>query len=92
MAQLCQTLVLTTGPRRIFLGGGVMLRQPQLFAMIRARLQSSLNHYLNTPEVGCGIDRFIVPSALGSAVGPLGALAVAAEQLAGGMVKDPHEQ
>jgi len=78
LAQLCQTLVLTTGPRRIILGGGVMLGQPQLFAMIRERLQRSLNHYVGTWEVGAGIDRFIVPAGLGAAVGPAGALAVAA--------------
>jgi fructokinase len=80
LAQLCQTLVLSVGPRRIFLGGGVMLRQPQLFGMIRGRLQSSLNGYLDIEEVGPGIERFIVPSGLGAAVGPLGALAVAADQ------------
>jgi fructokinase len=80
LAQLCQTLVLSTGPRRIFLGGGVMVGQPQLYAMIRTHLQSSLNGYLGSEEVGAGIDRFIVPSALGAAVGPLGALAVAADQ------------
>jgi fructokinase len=84
LAQLCQTLVLTSGPRRIFLGGGVMLRQPQLFAMIRERLQRSLNGYVANDEVGRDIDRFIVPSVLGAAVGPLGALAVAAAK----MVKD----
>ena len=81
LAQLCQTLVLTTGPRRIFLGGGVMIGQPQLFAMIRPRLQASLNGYIATDETGAGIDRFIVPPPLGLAVGPLGALAVAADQL-----------
>jgi fructokinase len=81
LAQLCQTLVLATGPRRIFLGGGVMIGQPQLFAMIRPRLQASLNGYIATDETGAGIDRFIVPSALGLTVGPLGALAVAADQL-----------
>lgn len=81
LAQLCQTLVLTSGPRRIFLGGGVMVRQPQLFPMIRERLQRSLNGYMDTAEVGSAIDQFIVPSALGAAVGPLGALAVAAGQL-----------
>jgi len=82
LAQLCQTLVLTSGPRRIFFGGGVMLGQPQLFAMIRARLTASLNGYLGGAEVGADVDRFIVPSGLGPAVGPLGALAVAADQLA----------
>jgi fructokinase len=81
LAQLCHTLVLTCGPRRIFLGGGVMVGQPQLFALIRARLQASLNGYIATEETGAGIDRFIVPSALGPMVGPLGALALAADQL-----------
>jgi fructokinase len=81
LAQLCQTLVLTSGPRRIFLGGGVMVRQPQLFAMIRERLQRSLNGYVANDEVGRDIDRFIVPSVLGAAVGPLGALAVAAAKM-----------
>jgi fructokinase len=80
LAQLCQTLVLSSGPRRIFLGGGVMVRQPQLFGMIRKYLQSSLNGYVAIDELGPGIDRFIVPSDLGAAVGPLGALAVAADQ------------
>lgn len=81
LAQLCQTLVLTVGPRRIFLGGGVMTGQPQLFGMIREALQRSLNGYVDTAEVGRQIDRFIVPSGLGAAVGPLGALALAVEQL-----------
>jgi len=83
LAQLCQTLVLTTGPRRIFLGGGVMVGQPQLFAMIRPCLHASLNGYIATDETGAGIDRFIVPSALGLTVGSLGALAVATDQLVG---------
>lgn len=81
LAQLCQALVLSSGPRRIFLGGGVMVGQPQLFGMIREGLQRSLNGYMDIDELGAGIDRFIVPSALGAAVGPAGALAVAAEQL-----------
>jgi fructokinase len=81
LGQLCQTLVLGVGPRRIFLGGGVMTRQPQLFGMIRQGLRDSLNGYVDTAELGGQIDRFIVPSGLGAAVGPLGALAVAADQL-----------
>jgi fructokinase len=73
--------VLGVGARRIFLGGGVLTGQPQLFVQIRASLQDSLNGYLNAVEVGPAIDDFIVPPALGAAVGPLGALAVAADQL-----------
>jgi hypothetical protein len=49
--------------------------------MIRERLQRSLNGYLAIDEVGSGIERFIVPSGLGDSVGPLGALAVAADRL-----------
>lgn len=81
LGQLCQTLVLSVAPRRIFLGGGVMTGQPQLFGMIRQSLKNSLNGYMDTREVGDEVDRFIVPSALGAAVGPLGALAVAAERM-----------
>jgi fructokinase len=73
--------VLTVGPQRIFIGGGVLVGRPQLFAMIRECLQRSLNGYIGTFEVGAGIDGFIVPSQLGPAVGPLGALAVAADLL-----------
>ncbi|HTV79324.1 MAG TPA: ROK family protein [Steroidobacteraceae bacterium] len=79
LGQLCQTLVLSVAPRRIFFGGGVMRGQPQLFGRVRRSLQDSLNGYVDTAEVGADINRFIVPSALGPAVGPLGALAVAAD-------------
>lgn len=81
LAQLCQALVLTTGPRRIFVGGGVMVHRPQLFAMIRERLQRSLNGYIGTAQLAEGLDDFIVPPTLGSAVGPLGALALAAQEV-----------
>jgi fructokinase len=76
LGQLCQTLVLSVAPRRIFFGGGVMTGQPQLFGMIRHSLQHSLNGYVDTQEVAEQVDRFVVPSGLGAAVGPLGALAV----------------
>lgn len=49
--------------------------------LIRQHLQRSLNGYVAIDELGPGIGHFIVPSALGLAVGPLGALAVAADQL-----------
>ena len=81
LGQLCQTLVLSVGPRRIFLGGGVMTRQPQLFGMIQQALRDSLNGYVDTLGLDGQGESFIVPSGLGAAVGPLGALAVAAEQL-----------
>ncbi|HTY48590.1 MAG TPA: ROK family protein [Steroidobacteraceae bacterium] len=81
LAQLCHTLVLAAGPRRVFLGGGVMSGRPLLFTLIRQCLQESLNGYPATPEVGAGIGSFIVPPALGQLAGPLGALALAQDAL-----------
>ena len=64
-------------PRRIVLGGGVM-KQRQLFPMIRARVQALLGGYVAVPELQEGIDGYIVPPGLGSRAGVLGAIALAA--------------
>jgi fructokinase len=89
LAQLVHTMVLTTAPQRILLGGGVMSGQSHLFDRIQQELKRSLNHYVEAPEVEQDIARFLVPPGLGAMAGPLGALAVAAdaEHLAGGQ---PH--
>jgi fructokinase len=81
LAQLLHTIVLTTAPRRIFLGGGVMGGQEQLFARIRHELRRSLNGYVDAPEIQQEEDlaRFIVAPGLGPMAGPLGALALAAD-------------
>jgi fructokinase len=79
LAQLLHTIVLTTAPRRIFLGGGVMSGQSQLFERIQQELRHSLNGYVQTPELGQDLARFIVPPGLGAMAGPLGALALAAD-------------
>jgi fructokinase len=79
LAQLLHTMVLTTAPRRIMLGGGVMANQPHLFARIRHELKKSLAGYVEAPEVGEGLAKFIVPPGLGTLSGPLGALALAAD-------------
>ncbi|MDF3020574.1 MAG: hypothetical protein K0Q92_1877 [Steroidobacteraceae bacterium] len=86
LAQLLHTMVLTTAPQRIFLGGGVIGGQAHLFERIQQELKRSLNGYVEAPEVGLDIARFIVPPGLGAMSGPLGALAVAAdaEHLAAG--------
>jgi len=78
LGQLLHTLVLTTAPQRIFLGGGVM-SQPHLFARIRRELESSLNLYVAAPQLAQGLDQYIVPPGLGAMAGPLGALALAAQ-------------
>lgn len=79
LAQLLHTMVLTTAPQRIFLGGGVIGGQAHLFERIQQELKRSLNGYVEAPEVGLDIARFIVPPGLGAMSGPLGALAVAAD-------------
>jgi fructokinase len=74
LALMNWTVVLS--PRRVVLGGGVM-RQPQLFPLMRRKLQEQLNGYIPCPELQAGIDRYIVPSELGDRAGVLGALVLA---------------
>jgi fructokinase len=82
LAQLLHTMVLTTAPQRIFLGGGVMSGQSHLFERIRQELKRSLNGYVEAPQLDQGIAQFIVPPGLGAMAGPLGALALAADAAA----------
>ena len=79
LAQLMHTIVLTTAPARIFLGGGVMSAQTHLFERIQQELKRSLAGYVDAAEVGPGLAQFIVPPGLGTMAGPLGALALAAD-------------
>jgi fructokinase len=89
LAQLLHTMVLTTAPQRIFLGGGVMTGQPHLFARIQDELRRSLNGYVEAAQVNEGIAQFIVPPGLGAMAGPLGALALAADAEGRGTTR-PH--
>jgi fructokinase len=79
LGQLMHTIVLTTAPRRIFLGGGVPSAQAHLFERIREELKRSLNHYVEGTELENGLAQYIVPPGLGTMSGPLGALALAAD-------------
>ncbi|HEV7714582.1 MAG TPA: ROK family protein [Steroidobacteraceae bacterium] len=79
LAQLLHTLVLSTAPERIMLGGGVMASQPHLFERVRRELQRSLNHYVEAEELGTQIANYVVPPGLGVMAGPLGALTLAAQ-------------
>jgi fructokinase len=63
-------------PQRIILGGGVM-QQAHLFPMIREKVKTSLNGYIQSPAILREIDQFIVPPGLGNRAGVLGALALA---------------
>ena len=69
-------LVLTLSPQRIIMGGGVMA-QPQLFPLVRRRVQQFLAGYVASPAITERIDEYIVPPGLGARAGMLGALALA---------------
>jgi len=69
-------VVCTLSPQRIVLGGGVPKR-PTLLPLVRRRVQALLAGYLDAPELGEGIDGFIVAPALGDRAGVLGAIELA---------------
>ena len=81
LGQLLHTLVLTTAPERILLGGGVMMAQEHLFDRVREELRQSLNRYIEVDEVGAGLARYVTAPGLGAQAGPLGALALASDAL-----------
>lgn len=72
------TLLLTLSPERFVLGGGVM-RQAQLFPLVRAEVRAQLNGYVPLPD---DLDAFIVPTGLEGNAGVLGALALAHDRAA----------
>ena len=81
LALACVTYICTLSPQRIILGGGVM-SQSQLFPLIRQGVQALLNGYIQVPAILQQAGSYIVPPALGSRAGVLGALALA-EKAAG---------
>jgi fructokinase len=74
--------ILTLSPQRLILGGGVM-QQPQLFPLLRARVQALLNGYIETPALRGHIDTFIRAPGLDTRSGVLGAIAIAELAAAG---------
>jgi fructokinase len=70
------TFICTLSPQRIVMGGGVM-DQPQLFPLVRQKVQELLNNYVQSPAILNEIDGYIVPPGLGSQAGVLGALVLA---------------
>lgn len=69
-------LVCTLSPQRIILGGGVM-RQADLFPLIRRETLKLLNRYIQVDEIIERIDDYIVPAHLGDSAGVTGAIALA---------------
>ena len=88
LSQLLHTMVLTTAPQRILLGGGVM-GQAHLFERIQQELKRSLNGYVEAPELEQGISQYVVPPGLGAMAGPLGAMALAADAELAATAKHP---
>jgi len=80
LAQLLFTLVLTGVPRRIVLGGGVIVGNPFLLPRLRAALKSALGGYIPLREIE-DVDTFVVTAALGAQAGPLGAVVLGAQAL-----------
>jgi fructokinase len=76
LGQLCAQLVLTLSPQRIVMGGGVM-SQERLLPDIRQRLLRWLGGYVSSKEILLSVNDFIVPPALASRSGVLGALVLA---------------
>jgi fructokinase len=76
LAHAVVNYVYVLSPQRVILGGGVM-KQQQLFPLIRHRVQELLNGYVQSPAILDQIDSYIVPPALGDRAGVLGALALA---------------
>ncbi|WP_445192145.1 ROK family protein [Sphingomonas sp. Tas61C01] len=83
LGQLLHTLVLTGVPRRIVMGGGVMVGTTHLFPRVRAAMTKSLAGYVALPEVALA-DTFVVPPALGGNAGPLGAILLGEQALLNG--------
>ncbi len=81
LAQLLQTLVLATAPRRILVGGGVLQGRPGLLPLMRRQLTESLNGYLDLGGLTGDLDQYVIAPGLGALAGPSGALALAADAL-----------
>lgn len=81
LAGLLHTLVLTLAPERISIGGGVIANRPALFAGVRRALVASLAGYGGTRRFSEDVDARLGPPGLGDMAGPLGAIAVALDEL-----------
>jgi fructokinase len=81
LGQLCAQLVLSTSPRRIVMGGGVMA-QTRLLPPIRQRMRHWLGGYIDRSEILVDADHYVVAPQLGHRSGILGALALAMDAAA----------
>ena len=77
LAQLLHTMVVTTAPERIIIGGGVLASREALLGRVRTALLKSLNGYVKADPLRDGAIAYVVPPALGPLSGALGALVIA---------------
>lgn len=75
IAQAVAGTILMLSPKKVILGGGVM-KQGQLFPLIRAEVLKQLNGYVNAEAILDGIDHYIVSPGLGDNAGLCGSLAL----------------
>jgi fructokinase len=73
---LISNLLLNFSPKRVILGGGVP-QHAGFIPKVRKLVQQQLNGYIQSPKVTETIDELIVPPALGSQAGVMGAIALA---------------
>ncbi|WP_225743520.1 ROK family protein [Marinilactibacillus sp. Marseille-P9653] len=76
LAQALMNYTLILSPEKIILGGGVM-KQKQLFPLIRNEFKTLLNGYVETPD----LDTYIIPPELGDDAGITGSLLLALKEL-----------
>lgn len=76
LAQALMNYVLILSPQKIIMGGGVM-KQEQIFPLVRRKLQELLQGYVQHASLTADIDSYIVPPGLGDNAGLSGALALA---------------
>ncbi|WP_304511199.1 ROK family protein [Desemzia sp. RIT 804] len=75
LAQALVNYTLILSPERIVLGGGVM-KQQQLYPLVRQRFAELINDYVQVPD----LKEYIVAPGLGDNAGIIGCLLLAAEQ------------
>lgn len=80
LAQALVNYILILSPEKIIMGGGVM-KQKQLFPLIRKHVKKLLNGYIAKEELNSDIDSYIVYPKLGDNAGICGAIALSLKAL-----------
>lgn len=83
IAQALSSYIFTLSPQRIVLGGGVS-QQEHVMALVRTKVQTLLNGYVQSAQILQDIEHYIVHPGLGNQSGVLGAIALAEQALRGG--------